>query len=40
MKVGGTYYLLDDRIYKVKDWGLVGGSMDITMGQAHRILKR
>ena len=34
------YDLLDDRIYKVKGLGLVGGSMDITMGQVHQTRKR
>ena len=40
MKGEGTHYLLDDRIYKVKDLGLVDGSMDITMGQVHQIRRR
>ena len=37
MKGEGIHYL---RIYKVKDLGLVGGSMDITVGQVHQIRKR
>ena len=40
MKEEGIHYLLEDRIYKLKGLGLVDGSMDITMGQAHRTRKR